>query len=220
VWVTVRDENDNAPRFAQERYVSAVWEGNDRGTYVTQVSAADADSGDNGRVSYTIIGGNTGSAFVIDPPTTGIVKTNVILDREITPQYKLEIEAADMAPDGNYLTSTCILKINVIDLNDNSPQFPLNPPPIILREGTELGTMLPAVTANDIDLNPILLYDFAPGGNPGDTFSIDTFSGKLALAKPLDHEQRTNYILIIRVSSLLAFIPSIHVPLEYTYAVL
>ena len=198
VWVNIRDENDNAPRFAQERYVSAVWEGNDRGTYVTQVSASDADSGDNGRVTYTIIGGNVGGAFVIDPPTTGIVKTNVILDREIQSSYKLEIEASDMGRSG-YLTSTCILKINVIDLNDNSPQFPQFPP-IVLQERTELGTTIMGVTANDIDLNPILRYDFAPGGNPGETFSIDTYSGLLALAKPLDHEVTTSYMLKIRVS--------------------
>ena len=37
VWVNLVDENDNAPVFTQERYTSSVWEGNPRGTYVTQV---------------------------------------------------------------------------------------------------------------------------------------------------------------------------------------
>ena len=149
VWVNLRDANDNAPRFTQERYVSAVWEGktawcnrvssniqmerklrslrkkfvfpgqrnifvvrsvefqscfihskfdqkyslyffagNTRGTYVTQISATDVDEGANGRITYSIIGGNSQNAFVIDPPNTGIVKTNIILDREIKESYR------------------------------------------------------------------------------------------------------------------------------------
>ena len=45
VWLNLRDQNDNPPRFTQERYTSAVWEGNDRGTYVTQIIATDEDEG-------------------------------------------------------------------------------------------------------------------------------------------------------------------------------
>lgn len=37
VWVNLRDSNDNAPAFGQDRYTSSVWEGHPRGTYVTQV---------------------------------------------------------------------------------------------------------------------------------------------------------------------------------------
>ena len=64
------------------------FEGNTRGTYVTQVSATDEDKGQNGRITYSIIGGNSQNAFVIDPPNTGIVKTNIILDREIKESYR------------------------------------------------------------------------------------------------------------------------------------
>lgn len=31
------DQNDNPPSFSQEHYVSSVWEGNNKGTFVTQV---------------------------------------------------------------------------------------------------------------------------------------------------------------------------------------
>ncbi len=37
VVISVIDENDNPPHFTQNRYVSTVWEGNNKGTYVTQV---------------------------------------------------------------------------------------------------------------------------------------------------------------------------------------
>ena len=87
-----------------------------------QVFASDMDEGRNARIIYTIISGNTHNAFVIDPPNTGIVKTNVILDREILDSYRLEVEAVDR---GNKpLTSTCIMRIQIIDENDNAPFFP------------------------------------------------------------------------------------------------
>jgi len=54
VWVDLRDANDNAPRFELDRYTSAVWEGLEKGTYVTQVIATDLDSGLNGRVRSAI----------------------------------------------------------------------------------------------------------------------------------------------------------------------
>lgn len=37
VWVDLLDQNDNAPRFTQDRYTAAVWEGNNKGTFVMQV---------------------------------------------------------------------------------------------------------------------------------------------------------------------------------------
>ena len=125
VWVNLRDVNDNAPRFTQDRYISSVFEGNKDGTYVTQVSASDDDSGQNGQITYFIIGGNIENAFVIDPPNTGIVKTNFILDREIHATYRLEIEAVDGGVPPR--TSRCTLKISVNDINDNAPFFPSYP---------------------------------------------------------------------------------------------
>ena len=55
------------------------------------------------------------------------------------------------------------------------------------------------VTANDVDLNPILTYDFAANGNPEEAFSIDRYSGKIAIAKALDYERRSRYQLKIQV---------------------
>ena len=37
VWVDLLDQNDNSPRFTQDHYTAAVWEGNNKGTFVMQV---------------------------------------------------------------------------------------------------------------------------------------------------------------------------------------
>ncbi|CAH1803297.1 unnamed protein product, partial [Owenia fusiformis] len=200
VWVNLKDVNDHAPRFTQDRYSSSVWEQQDKGTYVAQVSASDLDSGINSDVTYTIVSGNNLNgypAFIIDPPHLGIVKTKLKLDREVVDSYRLEIEARD---NGNpSMSSTCTLRIMVIDINDNPPYFPQYKP-VKVQEGTELGTIIKTVTANDVDLKPTLTYDFSSAGNPDGTFSIDRFSGKISVAKELDYEIRQNYNLMIEVS--------------------
>lgn len=122
VHVNIVDMNDNSPRFTQDRYVSSVWEGNNKGTYVIQVSATDDDMGPNANMVYYIVDGNHDDAFVIDPPFSGIVKTNIVLDREIRESYRLTIIATDDgAPE---MTGTCTLRINIVDVNDNQPTFP------------------------------------------------------------------------------------------------
>lgn len=52
-----------------------------------QVFASDADSGENGQIEYSILAGNINEAFILDS-VRGILATNVMLDREITPSYK------------------------------------------------------------------------------------------------------------------------------------
>ena len=51
--------------------------------------ASDADSGVNGQIDYSIVSGNSNEAFVLDS-VSGILATNVLLDREITPSYKYD----------------------------------------------------------------------------------------------------------------------------------
>ena len=61
--------------------------------------------------------------------------------------------------------------------------------------GSEVGTVITTITANDVDTNPAITYKFAQDGNPLNMFSIDKFSGKITLAMPLDHEERAEYML-------------------------
>ena len=61
--------------------------------------------------------------------------------------------------------------------------------------GAEVGTIITTITANDVDTNPALTYNFAAGGNPLNMFTIDKFSGKITLAAPLDHEGQSQYTI-------------------------
>ncbi|CAN7948597.1 unnamed protein product, partial [Ixodes pacificus] len=187
VTVDLINENDNAPRFSQERYVSSVWEGNSKGTFVAQVSALDEDRG--GRLLYHIVEGNHDNAFVMEPPLSGIVKTNIVLDREIRDSYLLTVIATDEGEP--QLTGTCTLRIAVVDINDNQPVFP--PDSVVsISEGAEVGSVLTTITANDVDTHPVLTYTFADvGGGSASLFAVDRFSGRITLAGgPLDFERQ------------------------------
>lgn len=85
-----------------------------------QVSALDEDRG--GRLFYHIVEGNHDNAFVMEPPLSGVVKTNIVLDREIRDSYLLTVIATDNGEP--QLTGTCTLRISVLDINDNQPVFP------------------------------------------------------------------------------------------------
>lgn len=120
--VQLTDQNDNAPKFTQQQYSSVVWEGNSKGTFVMQITASDDDQGQNSRVLYHIVDGNHDNAFVIEPAFSGIIKTNIVLDREIRDTYRLTVIATD---DGvPQMTGTARVRINIVDVNDNQPTFP------------------------------------------------------------------------------------------------
>ena len=64
----------------------------------------------------------------------------------------------------------------------------------------QLGTEVLQVTANDVDLKPALTYDFTMSGNPENSFSIDRYSGRIAVARKLDCETSHRYILEVQAS--------------------
>ncbi|CAK1540749.1 unnamed protein product [Leptosia nina] len=194
VIVNLVDQNDHAPRFTQQQYIANVFEGNTKGEFVVQLAAKDDDKGANARILYHIVDGNHDNAFIIEPAFSGSVKTNIVLDREIRESYKLTVIATD---EGNpQMTGTATLRINVVDVNDNQPTFP--PPNVIsVSEGTEVGAILTSVTANDVDTYPALKYALIQNEN---MFSIDRYSGKVVLNKPLDFENQKTFTINVTAS--------------------
>ncbi|XP_058056650.1 protein dachsous [Anopheles bellator] len=197
--VELQDENDNAPRFTQQQYAASVWEGNSKGTFVVKVGAFDSDQGSNARILYHIVDGNHDNAFIIEPAFSGIVKTNIVLDREIRDKYRLKVIATDEGVP--QMTGTATINVNVVDVNDNQPTFPPNTV-ISVSEATSVGTVLTTITANDVDTNPPLTYSFADLGDDDamSFFSIDRYSGKITLIRALDYEDRHEFLLRLLAS--------------------
>lgn len=229
VVVRLQDENDNAPLFTQRRYAAAVWEGNSKGAFVMQVAALDADQGANSRVLYHIVDGNHDNAFIIEPAFSGIVKTNIVLDREIRDVYRLKVIATDEGVP--QMTGTATIQVHIVDVNDNQPSFPPHSTInisegkiewricelkrfstnqnslffsfLLLHADVDLGSVLTTVSANDVDTSPPLTYYFDTEQTDEaalSTFSVDRFNGKIVLQKYLDYETRQMYEIRIVAS--------------------
>lgn len=91
--IIIVDINDNAPHFQKILYNASIYETNTVGSSVIRVLAKDADSGNNGKITYHITDGNTKDAFEID--RRGLIKTKNKIDRESIDYYHLIVEAVD-----------------------------------------------------------------------------------------------------------------------------
>lgn len=70
---------------------------------------------------------------------------------------------------------------------------------IMIFVDAPIGTTVKVATANDVDIYPNLTYTFGQNGNPENMFSIDQFTGHIALAKSLDREKKEMYSISIEV---------------------
>lgn len=70
MYVTIVDENDNAPVFQQPQYEVVLDEGPDTvNASLITIQALDLDEGPNGTVTYAIVGGNIINTFRINRHT-------------------------------------------------------------------------------------------------------------------------------------------------------
>ena len=66
VHIEVGDINDNDPVFDPVNYTVSLYENSPEGTPMVNVTATDADNGQNARISYTITAGDPFSVFTVD----------------------------------------------------------------------------------------------------------------------------------------------------------
>lgn len=197
--VHISDVNDNPPKFQRAPYKVQISEGSSVGAQVLRLYTSDADEGLNGDVFYKIVGGNTEGKFEIDD-ATGQISLAGCLDRENTLKYTLTVVAHD-AGLTKQLSSSTTVSIEVLDENDNAPEFTQTNSKITVSETTPINTELIQFKATDADLgvNSEVVYSIT-GGNRKDTFHIDPLTGVLNLHKPLDYEELAAYQLNITAS--------------------
>ncbi|XP_060234478.1 protocadherin-23 [Meriones unguiculatus] len=194
VAVSIQDLNDNSPRFTQSVYQASVSEGQFYNTHVIQVFAADLDEGLNSLVEYSIVSGD--QAFQIDA-LSGVITTSSALDYESANAYSLIVQATDSGVPRR--SSTTVVKIQVIDINDNAPVF-LPSEAVEIPEDSLPGVIVSRVSVHDADLNPAFTFSFVKESSSGAKFAISRNTGVVVLVQTLDFEEVTEYELIIRVS--------------------
>ncbi|XP_041645580.1 protocadherin-15a [Cheilinus undulatus] len=195
--ILVIDANDNTPTFAEVSYSVEVFTDMQPGETVLQLTAADADEGLNGLVTYEILAGAQGD-FIISNRTGRITVApgvTLIVGRS----YALTVKASDNAPETQRRSSITTVYIEVLPPNNQSPpRFPLLTYNLEVSEAMRIGAILLNLQATDRENDPIT-YRIVSGDSQK-VFNLSETIGLLLLGKPLDRETTDQYRLIVTAS--------------------
>ncbi|KAG5855648.1 hypothetical protein ANANG_G00051340 [Anguilla anguilla] len=196
VLVDVTDVNDNDPVFASGSVTVDIPEDAALGANVTRLAATDADDGFNSAIFYSLVGGE--GKFSIDPESARISLAGR-LDREGQAQYTLEVVARDQGQPPR--SATAVVVVNVTDVNDNSPLFPVAQYEVAVLENCTVGTTVLELSATDLDegSNAVVTYRVVQQAPPTDppVFILNPVSGALWLNQPLDFGKARAYTLTV-----------------------
>uniref|UniRef100_A0A8C5W6C9 Cadherin-23 n=1 Tax=Leptobrachium leishanense TaxID=445787 RepID=A0A8C5W6C9_9ANUR len=199
VLVNVNDINDNWPTFPKAYEGPFDITEGQPGPRVATFRAVDADAGLNGKVEYSIVGGDLLGEFVVSSVEGDLrVRKDYELDRENIPFYNITIMAKDM---GNPpFSSTVLVEVRVLDINDNDPVLLNLPRNITISENTAVSTAITRILASDADTgrNALLTFNIT-AGNIDNTFSINENTGIVYVNRPLDREKVGEYRLTVTV---------------------
>ncbi|XP_060233397.1 protocadherin alpha-5 isoform X14 [Meriones unguiculatus] len=193
VEVEVRDINDNPPRFSRPEQRLLILESRLPDSRFPVEGASDLDIGANAALSYKVNPNEYFDLYV----KRNEEETNVLelvlkkpLDREETQEHRLLLIAIDGGKP--QLTGTVQLLIDVLDANDNAPEFDKSIYNVRLMENTPKETLVIKLNASDADegLNKEILYFFSNLvlDDVKSKFTIDSTSGEIKVKEALDYE--------------------------------
>uniref|UniRef100_A0A8C9XWP0 FAT atypical cadherin 4 n=1 Tax=Sander lucioperca TaxID=283035 RepID=A0A8C9XWP0_SANLU len=198
VIVNIVDSNDNPPEFDSPSYFTPVTKSVKVGTRLIRVVAHDKkDFGLNSEVEYLITGGNSSSKFKLDK-TSGWITVASSLTSEMNKFFLIDITANDR---GNPPLSTrTSVRIAVTEENHHTPEFSQSQISATVPESLVVGTAIRTLSARDKDkeMNGLIAYNITSGNEKG-LFSLNSKTGVLSLAHPLDFEEMQQHEL--RVSA-------------------
>ncbi|XP_047441129.1 protocadherin gamma-A11-like [Mugil cephalus] len=197
IHITVLDINDNAPVFTQAVYKAGVNENSVKGTFITKVSASDADKGSNGEVSYLIGNSMTGVSKLFHITEDGHLILNGPVDYEKAKKYEIDVEAVDR---GGLSDSSKVI-IDVSDINDNSPVIKIISSSNSIAEGSLSNTVVAVMSVNDPDSEENGKVRCVINKNT--PFSITSTSSNfysLVIDSDLDRERASEYNITVNCS--------------------
>ena len=153
VRVRVADVNDHDPQFAKSRYSLQIIE-NRAPSAILSLNASDADADDNARVEYFLSDANAAEVFetFAVEASTGLVSTLRPLDHERNQSVAFTVIALDGGDPPR--SDTAAVAINVLDENDNAPEFARRNYRFRISEDAHDGAHVGEVIATDADAEP------------------------------------------------------------------
>ncbi|KAG8579370.1 hypothetical protein GDO81_010844, partial [Engystomops pustulosus] len=194
--IIVQDDNDNFPIFTQDIYNIKLPENVPKGFLVVRLNATDEDEGSNALITYSFshIPEHAHEIFAIDP-LNGEIKIIGTLDYEASDAYDMTVEAKD---GGSHVTH-CKVHIQVVDMNDNTPEIIITTLSTTILEDSPPGTVIAIINIHDKDsginskvhchISDTLDFQLIPSSNN---------YYKLVTASNMDREKNSLYNITIK----------------------
>lgn len=165
------------------------------GTTVGKVTYTDPDSGQTH--TFSIIAGNTGGAFAINP-STGVISVAdpTRLDYEATPSFALTVQVTDNGVPALAGSNTITVQLRNIDETPIVGSASFN-----LDENSANGTLVGTVTYTNQDAGQTHTFAIT-NGDPQGAFTIDAGSGEIRVANSawVDYETAPVFNLTVSVT--------------------
>ncbi|XP_077103424.1 protocadherin gamma-A5-like isoform X38 [Siphateles boraxobius] len=192
VILDVTDVNDNKPAINIMSRTNSVSEDSKHGTVVAILTVQDLDTGENGKITCTIVNDipfmlkSTGNNFFS-------LVTDSDLDRERESEYNIRVTCADEGVPS--LSSSVTLSLQISDVNDNAPVFEKSSYEASVQENNTPGLSIFTVRARDADFNQnarvsYILEDSSVNGvSVSSLVSVSADSGVIHAVRSFDYEQ-------------------------------
>ncbi|KAM6900313.1 cadherin-7 [Xenentodon cancila] len=199
----VVEDVDEPPVFLSPTYEWEVPENVAVGTVLGSVGARDTDIV-NSLIRYSIDKrSDPTKAFKIDP-NNGTIAVVKALDRETADWHNVTVEAKETTQ--NHLSSSVVVFIKVLDINDNVPRLARDYHPYIC-EGTQAGELIQLLSAVDSD-DPVeghhFYFSMVPDKHINPNFTIrdnqDNTAGIVARRSTFTIKDQTQYLLPVVVA--------------------
>ncbi|XP_029134917.2 protocadherin gamma-C5-like isoform X6 [Labrus bergylta] len=199
--IRILDVNDNSPVFDEPVKTVKLLENVARGTLVTKLNASDADSGNNGEISFLFskyTPERVLNLFSVDSKS-GEIRVKGDVDYEKAPRYHITVQARDGGSPA--MEGSCNVIVDVIDVNDNTPEVTLTSLTSHIGEDSAPETVVALISARDLDSG--VNGEVTLSIQPGLPFKLNSAFGmhySLTTAGNLDRETVPEYTVVIKAT--------------------
>ncbi|XP_045406981.1 protocadherin beta-13 [Lemur catta] len=193
----VVDINDHSPVFLDKEMLLQVSENSPPGTTFPLKNAQDVDVGRNNIENY-IISPNSHFRVLTQKRSDGRKYPELVLDKALDREEEPELRLTLTALDGGSppRSGTAQVYIQVLDINDNAPEFEQPFYRVQIPEDSPIGFLVVTVSATDVDIgiNGEISYSlFQASEEISNTFRINPLTGEIQLKKQVDFETIQSY---------------------------
>ncbi|XP_076993339.1 protocadherin beta-16-like [Tamandua tetradactyla] len=202
--LTVRDINDHSPVFTEREVILKISENSPLGNAFPLENALDLDIGSNNVQNYKI-SPNLYFRVLTRTLRDGRKYPELVLGKELDREQEPELRLTLTALDGGSppRSGTAQVRIEVVDTNDNAPEFEQLLYKVQIPENSPIDSLLVTVSASDLDVgaNGKISYTlFQPSEEISKTLEVNPTTGEVRLKKQVDFERILSYEVDIKAT--------------------